>query len=120
MLTRKFAQTFAEHWITAWNSHNLTDILSHYTDDFEMSSPIIASMNIAISGTLKGKQAVTEYWQKALNQLPDLHFELIKVLAGADSIIIYYRGHRGLAAEIFYLDDNQRVYKAAAHYDVSE
>ena len=40
-MDREFAEKFAEHWITSWNSHDLYEILSHYTEDFELSSPII-------------------------------------------------------------------------------
>ncbi|HEX5049396.1 MAG TPA: nuclear transport factor 2 family protein, partial [Gammaproteobacteria bacterium] len=41
MITQDFAQTFAHEWIDAWNSHDLDRILSHYADDFVMSSPRI-------------------------------------------------------------------------------
>ena len=41
MLSREFAESFAAEWIEAWNSHDLDRILSHYTDDFVMSSPRI-------------------------------------------------------------------------------
>ena len=116
MLSEEFAHQFAQEWIEAWNKKNLASVLSHYSDDFEMSSPIITRMNINSLGTLKGKQAVAQYWQTALNQLPDLHFELLHILLGADSLILHYRGHRGLAAEIFYFDSAGKVYKAAAHY----
>lgn len=35
------AKQFAEHWISAWNKHDLEEILSHYTDDFDMTTPMI-------------------------------------------------------------------------------
>ena len=38
-----FAERFATDWIAAWNSHDLDRVLTHYEDDFEMSSPLIAS-----------------------------------------------------------------------------
>ena len=41
------------------------------------------------------------YWQAGLSRLPDLHFELVDVLAGIDSLVILYRGHRGLSDESF-------------------
>ncbi len=28
------ARGFAEHWIAAWNSHDIDAVLAHYTDDF--------------------------------------------------------------------------------------
>lgn len=32
---------FAEKWIISWNSHNLDDILSHYSEDIEITTPMI-------------------------------------------------------------------------------
>lgn len=117
MITKEFASQFAEEWISAWNSHDLKAILCHYTDDFEMSSPYIAQIAGEPSGTLKGKTAIAAYWEKALNLIPDLHFELISTLVGAESITLYYRGARGLAAEVFFFGDNHQVIKACAHYE---
>lgn len=41
MLIKDFADHFAIEWIASWNAHDLPRILSHYADDFEMSSPYI-------------------------------------------------------------------------------
>lgn len=62
MITKEFAQCFANEWIAAWNSHNLSRILSHYTDDFEMSWPFIVKTVNEPTGTLKGKEVVGAYW----------------------------------------------------------
>ncbi len=117
MITREFADEFAREWIAAWNSHDLDRILSHYAEDFEMSSPYIAQIAGEASGTLKGKAAVGAYWKLALARMPDLHFQLVSTLVGAHSLTLYYRGARGMAAEVFFFDtDGHRVVKAAAHY----
>jgi ketosteroid isomerase-like protein len=116
MLNRQFADQFAKHWIEAWNAHDLGAILSHYADDFEMSSPMIAVIAQEPSGTLRGKAAVRAYWAKALEALPTLRFELVETLLGADSITLYYKGVRGMAAEVFVFDEQGRVRKAMAHY----
>lgn len=116
MITPDFAQRFAEDWIGSWNSHDLDRILAHYTDDFEMSSPVIARLMNQPSGTLRGKEAIRAYWSKAIAQHPDLRFELVHVLIGASSVVIVYRGHRGLAAEAFWFEDSDRASRAAAHY----
>ena len=114
-----FAQHFATEWIAAWNAHDLEKVLSHYTDGFEMSSPYIATLAGEPSGTLIGKPAVEAYWRKELSAFPDLHFDLISVLVGANSITLYYKGARGrLAAEVFHFDAEQKVSRAFAHYDI--
>jgi hypothetical protein len=116
VLTTEFTQGFAEDWIAAWNSHDLERILSHYTDDFEMSSPVIVEFMGEPSGMLKGKVAVREYWSRALARIPDLHFDLLEVFVGASSIVIHYRGPRGSSAEAFWFNDAGKVHRAAAHY----
>jgi hypothetical protein len=65
---------------------------------------------------LKGKTAVAAYWAKALARLPTLHFELHFTLVGAESLVVYYRGARGMAAEIFFFDPQGKVTRACAHY----
>jgi hypothetical protein len=108
---------FAVDWIASWNAHDLDRILSHYADDFEMTSPVIMQIAGEPTGKLRGKAAVGAYWSKALSLIPDLHFELIAVLSGVDSITIHYRGARGrLAAEVFFFDRSHKVTKAFAHY----
>jgi hypothetical protein len=116
MLTREFADHFAAEWIAAWNSHDLERILAHYTDDFAMSSPMIAAVVQEPSGTLHGKAAVGAYWAKALGRVPDLHFKLIHAFVGADSVAIHYLGARGPAIEVFFFNAQGLVHKAAAHY----
>jgi len=61
-MNNTFAEHFASDWIDSWNSHDLQRILSHYADDFEMSSPVITQL----ARTLRGKAAVGAYWAKTL------------------------------------------------------
>jgi SnoaL-like domain len=116
MIDKTFAEHFANDWIESWNSHDLDRILSHYSEDFEMSSPLIAQIAGEPSGTLNGKETVGAYWEKALTLIPNLHFELVTTLIGANSVTIYYRGHRGMAAEVFHFNEAEKVIKAFAHY----
>ncbi|HTS19620.1 MAG TPA: nuclear transport factor 2 family protein [Verrucomicrobiae bacterium] len=118
MITRQFAQQFAREWIEAWNSHDLDRILSHYTDDFEMTSPRIIDVVGEPTGKLKGKDRVRAYWQRALAKNPDLRFELIEVLWSIDTICIYYQSVRGLhAVEWLRIGSEGKAVNAAAHYN---
>jgi hypothetical protein len=128
VITRAFADRFAEEWIAAWNSHDLSRILSHYADDFEMASPRIADIAGEPSGVLRGKERVGRYWEAALKMIPELHFELLGVFVGARSIAVQYRNQAGrLAVEVFEIGEggegNTRgdeagpcVTRASAHY----
>jgi hypothetical protein len=116
MLTRAFAERFAADWIQAWNAHDLELILSHYADDFIMASPRIAVVAGEPSGTLIGKPAIRSYWEKALALAPHLHFKLVSVLLGSDSVTLYYQGVHGMAAEVFFFNASHKVIQACAHY----
>jgi hypothetical protein len=41
MIDKEFAEHFARDRIDSWNSHDLDRILAHYSDQFEISSPLI-------------------------------------------------------------------------------
>jgi ketosteroid isomerase-like protein len=115
-MNREHAEAFAREWVDAWNAHDLEGILAHYEDDFEMSSPVIVQIMGEPSGKLRGKESIRQYWRKALARVPDLHFETLHVLSGANGVTIIYRGHRGLSAEVFLFGKTGRVCAAFAHY----
>lgn len=115
-MDRDFAAHFAADWVAAWNDHDLDRILSHYADDFVMTSPVIIQLGFEDSGMLRGKAAVGAYWRKALQLIPDLHFELLDILVGVGSITLYYQGARGRAAEVFHFGADGKVIRASAHY----
>jgi hypothetical protein len=113
MIDKQFALRFSEDWVASWNRHDLNRILSHYDDNFEMSSPMIITIEGEPSGVLKGKEKVRKYWAKALQLIPDLRFELISTLVGNNSVTIYYKGARGrLVTEVFHFDWHNKVIKA--------
>ena len=116
MIDKVFSEHFAREWIDSWNSHDLGRVLSHYSDDFEMSSPLIIHIVGEPSGMLKGKAAVGTYWKKALQLVPDLRFELLETLIGVNSLTVYYKSARGLSAEVFHFDLDRKVVRAYAHY----
>jgi len=116
VITKAQADRFGKEWIEAWNSHDLDRILSHYSEDFVMSSPHIAVIAGEPSGVLKGKRAVGDYWRRALSRFPDLRFELLATFAGADSVAIHYNGVRGPVIEVLFFDAGGLVKRAAAHY----
>src|SRR5512135_2287718 len=104
------AHHFAQEWIRVWNSHNLEDILTHYSDDIEITTPMIRMALGVDSGSLKGKKAVGEYWGKALQKLPDLHFELYEVTSGVNSVALYYKSVMDKnAIEVMFFDEHGKV-----------
>jgi hypothetical protein len=55
IVTRDEAHTFAAHWITAWNTHDLDGILAHYDDSVELTSPLAAKLLSIPDGKVSGK-----------------------------------------------------------------
>ncbi|EFA76207.1 hypothetical protein PPL_09968 [Heterostelium album PN500] len=90
MFTEIEAKQFAADWVESWNLHDLGRVLNHYTDDFQFTSILISSIAGDPSGTLKGKDKIADYWQKALIKYPQLHFKLLYTLVGVDSITLVY------------------------------
>jgi len=111
------AKRFAEHWVAAWNDHDIDTLLAHYTDDFEMTTPMIQRVLGIASGALKGKKAVGDYWRAALVKVPDLQFSLIEVTCGVDAVSIYYHAVMGKKAiETFFFNEEGKIYKVLATY----
>jgi hypothetical protein len=117
MMSREFAERFAEEWVADWNAHDLPRILSHYEDNFEMASPLIVEIAGEPSGVLRGKKSVGAYWEKALRLSPDLHFQKLGVFIGARSFAIHFRNQKGrLSVETFEVGETGRVVRSAAHH----
>ena len=111
------AGQFTLEWIASWNSHDLERILSHYSVEVVVTSPMIKVALGEDSGALAGKASVRRYWQAALEKVPDLHFELVDYAAGVDSLAIYYKSVMNrMAIEIMFFDSEGKVQEVFAHY----
>jgi hypothetical protein len=111
-----FGNKFVADWISAWNKADLSEVLKHYTENFEMSSPFIQTVFGEPSGTLVGKERVREYWQMMLSKYGVPRMELVSVFVGAGSIAIENRNRGRKAVEVFFFDESGLAHRAAAHY----
>jgi ketosteroid isomerase-like protein len=111
------AKKFATEWLHSWNSHNLDSIMAHYSEDIEITTPMIKMAAGIESGSLKGKKAVRDYWQKALDKIPDLRFELLETTVGVDSVALYYKSVMNkMAVEVMFFNEAGLVNRMIAHY----
>jgi len=99
MLTEAEANELAQHWIEAWNDHDLARILAHYTDDVVFSSPFIQKIGASPSGAVLGREALLAYFKAALEKFPALTFRLRAVFRGIDSVTLLYDSVNGLLAD---------------------
>lgn len=117
MLTESEAKQFAEHWISAWNSRDLDLILSHYSSEAVLTSPVAAKLLNNPAGSVEGKEAVSAYFKRGLEAYPNLNFQLLDVLWGLSSIVLYYVNQKGTkTAEFMELDANGKVVRVVANY----
>jgi len=90
MVDQQFATRFAAEWINCWNKQDLDTLMTHYTEDFSIQTPYALKIYPDCCGVISGKSNVRLYWATALSKLPNLHFKLLEVLIGVNSISIYY------------------------------
>jgi hypothetical protein len=120
MFTENEAQVFANHWVAGWNSHNLDEILSHYAADVVLVSPVAAKILGDPSGTVKGKDAVREYFKRGLEAYPNLSFSLLDVMWGISSVVLYYVNQKGAkTGEFMEFDADEKVIRVVANYNGS-
>ena len=92
-------------------------LTSCYSDDVEIITPMI-KMSLGVdTGSLVGKPVIANYWRAALEKMPDLHFELLDVCEGVNSIAVYYRSVMDkLAIELMEFDAEGKVERVVVHY----
>jgi hypothetical protein len=109
--------TFAGQWVAAWNSHDLDAIVSHYAPDVVLTSPVAAKILGDPSGTVRGQTALREYFRRGLALYPDLHFELLDVMAGLSSVVVCYTNQKGTkTAEFMEFGKNGKIVRVVANY----
>jgi ketosteroid isomerase-like protein len=118
MQSEEQARKLAEHWVQAWNAHDLDEIMSHYEEDIVLVSPVAAKILNDPSGTVKGKEALRDYFKKGLEVYPDLKFELIDVMWGLFSVVLYYINQKGSkTGEFMEISSTGKITKVIANYN---
>ena len=116
-MTRDEAWNLANHWIAAWNAHDLDLIMSHYEDAIELTSPVAAQLLGTPGGKVVGKVKLRAYFQRALEAYPELGFHLEDVLWGVNSVVLYYTNQNGThTGEFMELSATGKVARVVAHY----
>lgn len=118
MLTEDNARNLASHWIRAWNAHDLDEIMSHYDGDVVLVSPAAARILSDPSGAVKGKEAVRAYFKRGLDVYPNLKFDLIDVMWGVSSVVLYYKNQKGgKTGEFMEIDSKGKIVRVVANYN---
>jgi ketosteroid isomerase-like protein len=117
-MTRDQAWNFANHWLAAWNGHDLDLIMTHYEDAIELTSPVAAQLLGKPDGKIVGKENLRGYFQRGLEAYPELHFRLEDVLWGVNSVLLYYTNQKGRrTGEFMELSTTGKVARVVANYN---
>ena len=116
-MTRDEAWKLANHWIAAWNAHDLDLIMMHYEDAIELTSPVAAQLLGMSDGKVGSKANLRAYFQRGLEAYPELHFRLEDVLWGVNSVLLYYTNQKGTrTGEFMELSESGKVVRVVANY----
>jgi predicted ester cyclase len=116
-VTSDEARNLANHWVEAWNAHDLDLIMTHYDDAIELTSPVAAQLLGTPDGKVVGKANLRAYFQRGLEAYPELHFRLEDVLWGVNSVVLYYTNQKGTrTGEFMELSATGRVARVVANY----
>jgi predicted ester cyclase len=116
-VTKDKARNLADHWVAAWNAHDLDLIMAHYEEGIELTSPIAAQLLGTPDGKVVGKANLRAYFQRGLEAYPDLHFHLEDVLWGVNSVVLCYKNQKETrTAEFMELSATGKVARVVANY----
>jgi hypothetical protein len=117
-VTREEAWKLANHWVAAWNAHDLDLIMMHYEDAIELTSPVAAQFLGTSDGKVVGKANLRAYFQRGLDAYPELHFRLEGVFWGVNSVLLCYTNQKGTrTGEFMELSAIGKVARVVANYD---
>jgi len=120
-MTREEAWKLAEHWIAAWNAHDLDLIMSHYEDSIELTSPVVTQLLGTPAGKVIGTANLKAYFQRGLEAYPELHFRLEDVFLGVSSVVLFYTNQKGRrTAEFMELSAIGKVTRVVANYSAQQ
>jgi hypothetical protein len=116
-MTKEDAWKLANHWVSAWNAHDLDLIMAHYEDAIELTSPVAAQLLGTSDGKVIGKVNLRAYFQRGLEAYPELHFRLEDVFWGINSVVLLYTNQKGTrTAEFMELSATGKVARVVANY----
>jgi hypothetical protein len=77
-VTGEDARTFAEEWAAAWNELAVERVLTYFHDQVSFTSP--TALTVVGVPTVDGKQALRDYWARAVAHVGSLQFAVERVL----------------------------------------
>jgi len=80
-------------WLDAFNAHDVELLVALYADDCTHTSPKIRALHPETGGKLVGKAALRTWWTDAIKRLPGLRYELVRLTANDERVVLEYLRH---------------------------
>lgn len=119
MLTPEQAKDFARRWLASFHVDRIEELVAYWAEDGTLESPMAQAMVGAKDNVVRGHTALREYFAKGLAKFPHAHLELIEVMCGANSVIVYYVNQKGTRTGAFVdLDERGKIKRNVVAYSV--
>ena len=115
---RMNSQEFARWWVRAWSSRDVDAVAACFAENVRFVSPRAAE--VTGNPVVVGRQALRDYWRRAVTSIESIAFRLDHVLedAGGQRIVIVYTsdidGRRRRACEFMQFDAEGKIVAAEA------
>jgi len=112
------SQEFARWWVQAWSNRDVDAVADCFAENVRFVSPRAAE--VTGKPVVVGRQALRDYWRRAVASAASIEFQLDQVLEDADGkrIAIVYTsdidGRRKRACEFMQFDDEGKIAAAEA------
>ena len=111
-------QEFASWWAQSWSNRDVDAVAACFADNVRFVSPRAAE--VTGNPVVVGRPALRDYWQRAVESVGSIVFNLEQVLedVGGEQIVIVYTsdidGQRKRACEFMRFDDEGKIAAAEA------
>lgn len=117
-----WARDFAAEWARAWNAPDVDRVLADFHDDVVFTSP--TAVRLTGMATLRGKTALRDYWNAAMQRIQALTFTVDRVIwdeASSELVIVYVSaidGQRRRVSEHLTFDADGRAIRGEVFHGI--
>ena len=110
----------AIQWFDAFNNHDLEALLALYHNNAEHYSPKLKVHHPETNGLIIGKEALRNWWQDAFQRLPNLQYQIIRIMNDDEQVFMEYTrqtpGEEDMRiGEVLIIKDNKIIASRVYH-----
>lgn len=112
------AKDLAKRWLDAANNHDVEAILTFYSSDAVLESPVVTKLMNEPSGRIQGQAALRSYFTQAFKAFPFMSLQMIDAAWGVSSVAAWYVNQRGSRTSAYLEVDAQgKITRNVTHYN---